>query len=101
SVLQVEIHEIEIRGGCHFYHIGGVGLNTNSQGHLTFGDRKFCGVLTPTRLSLAHVPSPHGRFGMYLSSAITVVELGRNSTFGKPCTHGAKPPIRCSVAVES
>src|SRR5260370_1418549 len=58
SMLEVEIHEIEIRGGRHFHHIGGVGLNTDSHGRLTLGDREFYGVPTLTRLSVAHLPSP-------------------------------------------
>jgi hypothetical protein len=37
---------------------------------------------------------------MDLSSAITVVKSGRNSTLEKPYSHGANRPIRCSVAVE-
>jgi hypothetical protein len=45
------------------------------------------------------MPSPHGRFGMGHSSAITVIKLGRNSTLRKPCSQGAKRPIRCLVAV--
>src|SRR6201984_2345147 len=100
SVLEVEIHEVETRGGRHLYHIGGVGLNSNSQGHLTLVDRKFYGVPTRTRLSKAHMRSPHCRFDMDHSSTITVARLVRNSTLRKPCSRGAKQPGRCVVAVE-
>jgi len=36
----------------------------------------------------------------WVTALLRVVKLGRNSTLRKPCSQGAKRPIRCVVAVE-